>query len=65
MEFKNKLNNKERFIFDRRIMAEEPVTLQEIGAKFQISRERVRQIENNVLKKFKERFQGEVADLVR
>jgi RNA polymerase sigma-32 factor len=60
-EFRETLNDKETFIFDHRIIAEEPVTLQEIGAKFQISRERVRQIENRVLKKFKEQFAGEFA----
>jgi RNA polymerase sigma-32 factor len=61
-EFKETLNDKEIFIFERRIMTEEPLTLQEIGEKFQISRERVRQIENRVLKKFRERFK-ELADL--
>lgn len=65
IEFKNKLNSKERFIFERRILAEEPVTLQEIGVKFQVSRERVRQIESAVLKKFKERFEREFSDLIR
>ncbi|MBA4417325.1 MAG: RNA polymerase subunit sigma-70, partial [Syntrophus sp. (in: bacteria)] len=59
--FKDTLNDKENYIFDHRIIAEEPITLQEIGEKFQISRERIRQIENKVLKKFKERFAGEVA----
>lgn len=62
-EFKKTLNEKELYIFEHRIMAEEASTLQEIGAQFSISRERVRQIENRVLKKFKERFQGEMADL--
>ena len=62
-EFKRTLNDKEKFIFDRRVIAEEPVTLQEIGEKFQISRERARQIENKVLKKFKEQFKGEMAKL--
>jgi RNA polymerase sigma-32 factor len=62
-EFKEGLNDKEIFIFENRVMAEEPLTLQEIGAKFQISRERVRQIENRVLRKFKERFKGELTDL--
>lgn len=62
-EFKKTLNDKELFIFEQRIMAEEPSTLQEIGARFSISRERVRQIENRVLKKFKERFKGEIEDL--
>ncbi|MGD9579554.1 MAG: RNA polymerase sigma factor RpoD/SigA [Syntrophorhabdus sp.] len=62
-EFKKTLNDKELFIFEQRIMAEEPFTLQEIGARFSISRERVRQIENRVIKKFKERFKGEIEDL--
>jgi RNA polymerase sigma-32 factor len=61
-EFKKTLNDKELYIFEQRIMAEESSTLQEIGARFNISRERVRQIENRVLKKFKERFKGEMAD---
>jgi len=62
-EFKKTLNEKELLIFEQRIMAEEPSTLQEIGAHFSISRERVRQIENRVLKKFKERFKGEIEEL--
>jgi len=62
-EFKKTLNEKELLIFEQRIMAEEPSTLQEIGVRFGISRERVRQIENRVLKKFKERFKGEIEDL--
>lgn len=62
-EFKKTLNDKELYIFEYRIMAEESSTLQEIGVQFSISRERVRQIENRVLKKFKERFKGEMADL--
>ncbi|MDD3846691.1 MAG: RNA polymerase factor sigma-32 [Syntrophorhabdaceae bacterium] len=62
-EFKKDLNDKEVFIFDHRIMAEEPLTLQEIGEQFKISRERARQIENRVIKKFKERFQNEFQEL--
>lgn len=61
-EFKKTLNDKEIYIFEHRIMAEEPATLQEIGAQFNVSRERVRQIENRVLKKFKDRFKGEMAE---
>lgn len=59
MEFKKILNDKELFIFNNRIMSEDPITLQEIGAQFKISRERVRQIENRVLKKFNDRFEIE------
>jgi RNA polymerase sigma-32 factor len=47
------LNEKERFIIERRITADEPMTLQEIATHFSISRERVRQIEEGALKKVK------------
>lgn len=62
-EFKAILNEKELFVFERRILADEPMTLQEIGDILSISRERVRQIENNVLKKLRERFTGELREL--
>ena len=47
------LNEKERFIVEKRISADEPMTLQEIASQFSISRERVRQIEEAALKKMK------------
>ncbi len=62
-EFKKMLNDKELFIFEQRIMIEEPLTLQEIGEKFTISRERVRQLENRVLKKFNDKFELEFRKL--
>jgi RNA polymerase sigma-32 factor len=48
-----RLNEKERFVIERRVTAEEPLTLQEIADHFSISRERVRQIEEGALKKMK------------
>jgi RNA polymerase sigma-32 factor len=47
------LNEKERYIVENRLMADEPKTLQEIGQHFQISRERARQIEGNVIRKIR------------
>jgi RNA polymerase sigma-32 factor len=47
------LNEKERYIVENRLMADEPQTLQEIGQHFRISRERARQIEGNVIRKIK------------
>ncbi|HEX2967315.1 MAG TPA: RNA polymerase factor sigma-32 [Syntrophorhabdaceae bacterium] len=58
-DFKKTLSEKELYVFNNRILAEEPCTLQEIGAHFNMSRERARQIETKVLKKFKERFKTE------
>jgi len=48
-----KLNEKERYIIEQRVAAEEPQTLQEIAEYFSISRERVRQIEEGARKKLK------------
>ncbi len=45
------LNEKERYIIEKRITADEPMTLQEIASHFSISRERVRQIEEGALRK--------------
>ena len=52
-EYRAKLSGKELDIFDHRIMAENPVTLQELGEKYQISRERVRQIQERIVKNIK------------
>ena len=44
------LKDKEAVIFSERLLAEQPLTLQEIGDKYGISRERVRQIEERLKK---------------
>ena len=53
-----RLNEKERFIVENRLMTDEPKTLQQIGQHFSISRERARQIEGNVLRKLRDMLQG-------
>jgi RNA polymerase sigma-32 factor len=45
------LNERERRIFEARRLREEPVTLEELSAEFDISRERVRQIEVRAFEK--------------
>jgi RNA polymerase sigma-32 factor len=47
-DFKKQLNEKECFILENRIMAENPVTLREIGERFGASRESIRQIQVKV-----------------
>ena len=47
------LNEKERYIIDQRVAADDPLTLQEIAEHFSISRERVRQIEEGAIRKMK------------
>jgi RNA polymerase sigma-32 factor len=62
-EFKTTLNEKEICILDDRLMADEPRTLEEIGARFCVSRERVRQIQKGILKKAKASFNGDLEKL--
>lgn len=50
------LKDRERFIIENRVLNDNPLTLEEIGNKFNISRERVRQIENAALNKIKKVF---------
>jgi len=47
------LNPKEEYVIQKRIMAHQPATLQEIGDSLNLSRERIRQIENEALKKLR------------
>jgi len=49
----NCLSSKEKYVIEKRIMNYKPLTLQEIGNSLQLSRERIRQIENEALKKLK------------
>jgi RNA polymerase sigma-32 factor len=51
--FAKNLKDKELVIYRERLLNEEPLTLREIGEKYGISRERVRQIEERVKKKLK------------
>ncbi|HID70768.1 MAG TPA: sigma-70 family RNA polymerase sigma factor [Desulfobacterales bacterium] len=61
---KVKLNDKERMILEERLLTDEPLTLQTIADRFGISRERVRQIEVNLLKKMKKYLEAEMPDII-
>ena len=61
-EFRLTLKDKEKDILDLRLLAEKPLTLQEIGARHHISRERVRQIEERLLNKLRQFMQDEISD---
>ncbi len=61
-EYRAKLSGKELDIFDNRIMAENPLTLQELGDKYKISRERVRQIQERIIKNIKKWLTEEIPD---
>jgi RNA polymerase sigma-32 factor len=61
-EFRKKMTSREIEIFDRRIFSDNPMTLQEIGDRYGISRERVRQVEKNIIKKMREYIRREIPD---
>lgn len=56
-----RLNEKEAFVIKNRIMSESPLTLQEIGDHLNLSRERVRQIESEALKKLKREMSSNIS----
>ena len=61
-EFKKTMTSRELEIFEQRIFSDTPATLQEIGDRYGISRERVRQVEKNIIKKMREFFKQEMPD---
>jgi len=48
------LNEREKILLEERLLSEDPLTLQEIGEKYGITREAVRQAEARLMKKIKE-----------
>ena len=56
-----RLNEKEAFVIKHRVMSDSPLTLQEIGDQLKLSRERVRQIESEALKKLKREMGSSVS----
>lgn len=63
-EFGKSLEGKEKKIFDDRLVAEDPKTLQALGDEFGVSRERVRQIEKRLLQKLKAYLHEELGETV-
>jgi RNA polymerase sigma-32 factor len=55
------LNERERRIFEARRLADEPVTLEELAEEFEISRERVRQIEVRAFEKVRKTVKTRLA----
>jgi RNA polymerase sigma-32 factor len=61
-KFRKEMKKRELDIFDQRIFAEDPKTLAEIGKQYGISRERVRQIQMNIIAKMKDSFRYTLPD---
>ncbi|MFY1830436.1 sigma-70 family RNA polymerase sigma factor [Myxococcus fulvus] len=61
-EFSRTLEGKERFIFENRLTSDEPLTLQDIGDKYGVSRERARQIEAALIARMREFMREHIPD---
>ena len=61
-QFRTTLSGKDVSIFDKRMVADEPLTLQELGDEFGVSRERVRQLEARLTGKLRAYLQQELGD---
>jgi RNA polymerase sigma-32 factor len=62
-EFRETLEGKERDIFDHRLISEEPETLQQIGERYAITRERTRQLEARLIQKLRDFLSQDGSDL--
>ncbi len=56
------LSEKEAYILEHRLLTDDPVTLREIGEKYHITRERVRQLEARLLQKLRAHLAREIED---
>jgi RNA polymerase sigma-32 factor len=54
--FKSTLSERDRIIFEKRLLHEDKATLQDLSEELSVSRERIRQLENRIKDKFKEYF---------
>ena len=63
-KFRKRLEGKALVIFDKRLVAEDPLTLQKLGDEFGVSRERVRQLEARLARKLRDYLKNELGDAV-
>ncbi len=61
-DFADSLDERDRRIVDERILAEEPKTLAELGKEFQVSRERVRQLEARLVDRLRDYMKEQLVD---
>lgn len=64
-EFAQKLNEREEDILRNRLLSETPVTLEDLGKKYAITKERTRQLEAKIIKKLREFMQKNIKDFER
>ncbi|MDD5544042.1 MAG: RNA polymerase factor sigma-32 [Acidobacteriia bacterium] len=62
-EFSHTLNPRQLVVFQERLVAEEPKTLQEIANQFGVTREAVRQLESKIIRRLKDFLKQEWGDV--
>ncbi len=61
-EFRERLDAREARIFEQRMLSDAPLTLQEIGDHYGVSKERIRQIETQLIKRLRAFIKEEIPD---
>ncbi len=61
-KFSEQLSEKDRYIFEKRLVSDEPMTLQDIGAHYGVSRERARQLEAALMDRMRKYMREEIPD---
>ena len=64
-EFAKTLNEREEDILRNRLLSETPITLEELGKKYSITKERSRQLEAKIIKRLREFMKNELKDFER
>lgn len=62
-EFGETLEDKEKVIFEQRMISDEPKTLQELGEVYGVSRERIRQIEDRIKRRLRAYLVEHIPDI--
>ena len=61
-EFAQTLTEREEDILRNRLLSESPVTLEDLGRKYMITKERTRQLEAKIIKKLRELMKKDIQD---
>ncbi|MCG3768624.1 MAG: RNA polymerase sigma factor SigA [Nitrospira sp.] len=64
-EFAKTLDERDEDILRNRILSESPLTLEDLGAKYHITKERTRQLEARIIKRLRDYIKKDVKDFDR
>ena len=61
-EFVKTLDERDEDILRNRILSETPLTLEDLGAKYSITKERTRQLESRIIKRLRDYMKKDIKD---